>query len=52
MTYYESAQGITISKERAFKEVRSHGASVSDFLKEVGNKEFYKAQTILEWLGY
>jgi len=52
MTYYESAQGVVINQLRAFKEVKDHGASVSEFITEYGNKDFYNAQAVLNWLGY
>ena len=52
MTYYESAEGITITRQRAINVVKSHYASVTEFLSECGNKENYNAQFVLEWLGY
>lgn len=57
MTYYESAKGATISRGRALEELTKHGIDVNSeeillFNLEVGDKEFYKAQAVLEWLGY
>jgi hypothetical protein len=57
MTYYESAKSATISRARALEELTKHGIDVNSdeillFNLEVGNKEFYKAQAVLEWLGY
>jgi hypothetical protein len=54
MTYSESAKGKTISKERALLELKRHGmeSSVSVFFKDMGDKEEYKAQAVLVWLGY
>jgi hypothetical protein len=52
MTYYDSAEGIEISKQRALREVRKHGASEADFLADCGEREAYDAQAVLSWLGY
>ena len=66
MTYLESAEGITITKSRAFKEFKDHGASHADFeeflmdviadpdttLDDEGNVETLPAQSVLFWLGY
>lgn len=52
MTYYESAEGETITKSRALIEVRRHGACEAEFLAEMGDKQSYDAQAVLVWLGY
>jgi len=53
MTYYDSAEGETISKERAFKELEKHGITCYDeFLNECGDLEEYDAQKVLNYLGY
>ena len=54
MTYYESAKGISITKARAYKEFETHGAECdwAEFVKDMGDKEAYKAQEVLQWLGY
>ena len=52
MAYYESAEGIEISKERAICEIEKHGCDIDQFLHEVGEKEEYEAQEVLAWLGY
>lgn len=52
MDYYESAEGITISKERAKKEISKHGASWAEFVEDCGEYEKYNAQAVLAWLGY
>jgi len=52
MDYYESAKGLTISKKRAIDEVVEHGVSVPEFLKDLGDRENYKATEVLQWLGY
>ena len=65
MNYSESAQGLTISKARAFKEVCSHGLQ-SEWLdcleallplegtklNEDGNITEVLASDVLAWLGY
>jgi hypothetical protein len=65
MTYSESAEGLTISKARAFKEICDHGAKEDwkEFLQhaitlpstkidEEGYIVALKAETVLHWLGY
>ena len=52
MDYYESAEGMTISKERAKKEIKKHGSSWSEFLLDNPEKDEYDAQEVLAWLGY
>jgi len=54
MDYYESAEGETISKKRAFVEFKNHGLEndFGLFLKDVGDKPEYDAQAVLNWLGY
>jgi hypothetical protein len=54
MSYYESAQGQTITHDRAIQEIKKHGAfaDIADFYKECGKRETYKAQDVLIWLGY
>ena len=52
MTYSESAKGITITLNRALKEVDSHGACAEAFLKDLGEHAAYKASDVLRWLGY
>jgi len=54
MTYYESAQGVTISKARAYKEFEDHGLT-SDWVEFVcwrGDRDSYLAEDVLGWLGY
>lgn len=53
MTYYESAEGMEISRARAIKELVRHGIpedEQSEFFADCGDKE--KAQVVLAWLGY
>lgn len=54
MTYYESAEGITITHERALQEIRKHGLldSIAEFYEDCGKREHYTATDVLEWLGY
>ena len=52
MSYYESAEGMTISKERAMFELVKHNASWEEFLVDMGEHEEYDAQAVLDWLGY
>ena len=55
LTYYDSAEGITISGERALAELKRHNIHEDDiavFFDEVGNIDTYDAQAVLGWLGY
>ena len=52
MDYYESAEGVTISKERATFELVKHNASWADFIADNDEHEEYAAQAVLAWLGY
>jgi len=53
MTYSESAEGVTITRERAKQEIAEHGGDPWElFLEEVSDSETYQASTVLEWLGY
>jgi hypothetical protein len=58
-SYYESAEGETITKARAIKELRDHGQTDENiwfFLNDkdvgLGDRETYDAQAVLRWLGY
>jgi hypothetical protein len=55
-TYYDSAGGITITRERAISEIKSHGLDYDDnlerFFDDLGDKKLYSAQKVLNWLGY
>jgi len=54
--YYDSAEGIMISRDRALREIKSHGLDFDDnlkeFFEELGDKKLYSAQAVLDWLGY
>lgn len=52
MDYYESAEGIAISKERTQKEIVKHGSNWLEFVADMGDNESYDAQAVLAWLGY
>ena len=52
MDYYESAEGVIISPERAKKEVEKHSASWEEFVQDMGLRNSYEAQAVLVWLGY
>ena len=54
MTYYDSAEGETITKARAFKELEKHGVAddCETFLVDMGDKAEYDVQEVLRWLGY
>ena len=55
-TYYDSAQGIDISQDRALQELARHGITSSEeiceFFEDMGDKDGYSSQKVLEWLGY
>lgn len=51
--YYDSAEDVTISRERVCQELKAHGlVDLSEFFEEVGEKSSYLAQDVLDWLGY
>ena len=53
MNYYESAEDLTITKARALQELEDHCCEdIEEFLDDLGDKEEYDAQKVLEWLGY
>lgn len=56
MTYYDSAEGVMISHDRAMQELKNHGLYLmqvlDDFYLDLGKRDQYSAQAVLEWLGY
>ena len=53
MTYYESAKGLTITKDRALLELKKHCIDdIQGFLDDCGDCETYNASEVLAWLGY
>lgn len=51
-TYYESAEGEVITKQRAAQECHKHGVDVAEMFEDIGEREEYDAQEVLDWLGY
>ncbi|MCE9984076.1 hypothetical protein LZ656_17030 [Leclercia adecarboxylata] len=55
LTYFDSAEGITISRERALTELKKHNIpddEIALFYEDNGSCETYDAQAVLSWLGY
>lgn len=53
ITYYESAEGASITKVRALLELHDHGIIDPDeFFDDMGEHDNYNAQEVLIWLGY
>lgn len=53
MDYYESAEDIIITRERALLELaRHHCKDIEQFFDDLGDREEYQAQDVLDWLGY
>ena len=56
MDYYESAEDIIISQDRALQELARHGITsnedIVEFFNDMGQLEEYDAQAVLRWLGY
>lgn len=55
MTYLESARSVMITRDRAVFELKQHDASSDDidlFFEQLGYVEMYRADAVLEFLGY
>ena len=53
MDYYESAENVTITRDRALQEIRNHNLeNFEEFFEDLGDKKEYYAQDVLDWLGY
>lgn len=66
MDYYESAEDLIISRDRAIQELINHGCipqscgdyantangDFHEFFQDLGDKSEYNAQDVLDWLGY
>ena len=53
MDYYESAEEIVITRERALQELRNrHLENFEELFEDLGDKKEYLAQDVLAWLGY
>jgi hypothetical protein len=51
--YYESAEGLTITRKRALRELADHGCeNFKEFFNDCGDEKHYPAQAVLDWLGY
>ena len=49
---YSEALEASISIHDAKEEVLRHGLSWQDFLQDIGEKEEYLGEEILNWIGY
>ena len=55
LTYFDSAEGETITHDRVLLLFRQHGVPESewlDFFDTYGSNSEYDGQTVLGWLGY
>lgn len=55
LTYYDSAEGESISREGVIRLLRHHGIPESEwteFFEEYGHSALYDGQAVLRWLGY
>ena len=56
MDYYDSAEDITISQDRALQELARHSITsnedIVEFFNDMGQQDDYNAQAVLRWLGY
>ena len=56
MDYYDSAEDLVITQDRALQELARHGITsneeILEFFNEVGKEKEYDAQEVLVWLGY
>ncbi|PIJ49352.1 hypothetical protein BL250_12510 [Erwinia sp. OLTSP20] len=54
--YFESAENCAITRKRALYELEKHSLSafedISDFYRDLGELDIYRAQDVLRWLGY
>ena len=51
MTYLEAIQ-VTVTANEAKHEIEKHLLSFQDFQREVGYRQEYTGQEVLDWLGY
>lgn len=49
---YDEACDSTVTQDEALAEIRSHGFEPPEFFAEVGTKDQYIGQEVLDWLGY
>lgn len=52
MNYQDAIDCDDLTKAEALAEIADHSLSAEDFLKEVGDKDFYTGAEVLGWLGY
>jgi len=56
MTYYESAEGVKITRLRVYEELRRHSVAhtIDEFDRDVqpDSNGLYLASDVLDWLGY
>ena len=53
MDYYDSAEDLIITQDRALQELRDDNCEDFDeFFQDMGDREEYNAQDVLHWLGY
>jgi hypothetical protein len=51
--YYDSAENLMVTRKRACQELKAHGVTdIHEFFEELGFSSHYKAQDVLDWLGY
>lgn len=50
--YYYEACDAEITRQEAIREIKKHGLDPTEFFTDVGDKEEYIGQEILDWLGY
>lgn len=51
--YFESAEDMTITRDRALLELKKHNiVDPTEFYEQMGCHETYKAEDVLQWLGY
>ena len=51
--YYDSAENLMVTRKRVCQELKAHGVVyVHEFFQELGYFSHYKAQDVLDWLGY
>jgi hypothetical protein len=49
---YEEAVEAEVTADQARREIEKHGLEWQDFLNDVGMKDLYTGQEVLDWLGY
>lgn len=55
LTYFDSAEGIVITRKQAMRVLAKHYVDAIDlahFDAEMGVRDEYDAQDVLRWLGY